>query len=263
MAARWETALVTGASSGLGAAMARRLAARGSRRLVLVGRDAARLQALAGELRDGNRCEIEVVVCDLTVAADAATLARRVAADPPDLLVNNAGAGHFGRFETLAFADLAASIDLNVRALVQLTHAYCGAARRRGAGDVLQVASAVAFVPVPYEAVYAASKAFVVSFSEAVAEELRDTPVRVRCVCPGLIATEFATRAGLTRRVVPAARAAAPDAIAAMALTAFDRGAVTQALGTGMSAGAFALRWVPRSAAARIAARWMRRGLAD
>jgi short-subunit dehydrogenase len=260
---RWETALVTGASSGLGAAIARRLAAGGARHLTLTGRDGERLQALSAELRAQGACDIEPVVCDLTVPAQADGLAARLTAHPPDLLVNNAGAGHFGRFATIPFADLAASLDLNVRALVQLTHAYCRTAPARGGGDVLQVASAVAFVPVPYEAVYAASKAFVVHFSEALAEELRGTPVRIRCVCPGLIATEFATRAGLARRVVPVARAESAAVIAAAALAVFERAGVTHGVGPGMRAAVPALRCVPQRLTTRIAARWLRRGLAD
>lgn len=256
---QWESALVTGASSGIGAAMARRLAVAGTRRLQLVGRDAERLAAVARDLRD---CTVESIVCDLADAHATAGLASRIAADPPDLLVNNAGAGHYGRFADIEFAQLAASLDTNVRALVHLTHAYCGARRTRG-GDVLQVASAVAFIPLPFEAVYAATKAFVLSFSEGIAEEYRGTPMRIRCVCPGLVATDFARRAGLVRRVAPVRRAATPDDVARRALATFDRPGVTHTLGVGLQWGAFATRLVPRAVVTRLVAHWMRRGLLD
>jgi len=260
VAERWESALVTGASSGLGAAMARHLAANGTRRLTLVGRDAQRLQALAGSL---GGAEVECVACDLTAAAARDALVARIDATPPDLLVNNAGAGVYGRFDAMTRAELRACIDLNITTLTDLTHAYVAVARGRGRGDVLQVASAVAFVPVPYEAVYAATKSYVVSLSEAVAEEVRGTALRVRCVCPGLIATEFARRAGLTRRVAPVGVTATPERVARAAFATFERSGVTHLLGPDLQLAALAIRFVPRAVVARVAGRWMRRGLAD
>jgi short-subunit dehydrogenase len=259
LAMRWESALVTGASSGLGAAFARRLAAAGTRRLVLVGRDAARLQALVDSLPD---TDAEPVVCDLADRGACRALAERIAASPLDLLVNNAGAGHYGAFERLPAPALLESIDVNVRALVDLSHAYTIAARRRGRGALLQVASTVAFLPVPYEAVYAATKAFVVSFSEALAAELRGTGVQVRCLCPGLVATEFATRAGLPLRVAPR-RGDDAERVAATGLAAFERGSVTVFSGARLRVAALAVRIVPRRLVARLGAHWMRRGLAD
>jgi short-subunit dehydrogenase len=262
VAMRWESALVTGASSGLGTAFARRLAADGTRRLVLVGRDAERLQALAQELASSNGATAEPVVCDLADAAQSGALAARVRESPPDLLVNNAGFGHYGDFERLSIQALAASIDVNVRALVELSHAYVGAMRPRGRGSLLQVASTVAFLPVPYEAVYAASKAFVLSFSEALAEELRGTGIRVRCICPGLVDTQFAARAGLTHQVAPR-RGADPARVAATALATFDRGGVTHFDRAALQAAARAARLAPRRMVSRLAGQWMRRGLND
>src|SRR5262245_61331232 len=258
---QWESALVTGASSGLGTAFARRLAADGTRRLVLVGRDAARLQALAAELA-GSGCAAEPVVCDLADAAQCTTLADQVRASPPDLLVNNAGFGHYGDFERLSIAALLASIDVNVRALVELSHAYVRAVRPRGRGSLLQVASTAGFFPVPYEAVYAATKAFVVSFSEALGEELRGTGIGVRCICPGLIDTQFAARAGLTRQVAPR-RGANPAHVAATALDTFARGGVTHFDRAMLHAAARAARLGPRRMVSRVAGQWMRRGLGE
>ncbi len=185
-------ALVTGASSGIGLAFARALHASGER-LILVARRGDRLQELAREL--GGDKQAEVMVADLTAPGAIPSLTAAVAARgfTVDLLVNNAGLGHTGRFEEEPRETVLRMIDLNVRALVELTHALLPAMVARGRGRIINVASNAAFQPVPFLTVYAATKAFVLSFTEGLASELAGTGVRVQALCPGLTRTEFQT----------------------------------------------------------------------
>ena len=186
-------ALITGASSGIGEVYARRLAARGAD-LVLVARRADRLEALAGELEQQG-VSVEVLDADLTDDDELVTVADRVAAveAPVDLLVNNAGFGVTGVFAELPVARQMAMVELNVGALVRLTHAALGAMVGRGAGAIVNVSSLAAFQPMAHTATYAATKAFVLSFTEAVAEEARGSGVSLQVLCPGLTRTEFHT----------------------------------------------------------------------
>jgi short-subunit dehydrogenase len=256
----YPDALVTGASSGIGAAFARLLAAHGTRRLSLVARRAERLEALAQELRQAHPIEVEVHVADLTRRDQVAALAARIAASPPDLLINNAGTGQFGAFADLPVEAQLAALDLNIQALVQLSHAYVGAALRRGHGALLQVASVAGCAPVPYEAVYAASKAFVIHFGEALFEELRGTGVRVRVLCPGFTDTEFAVAAGLPD-VVIVQRGVGPAAVAVSGLAALQRAAPTTAHGRRSGIAGNLGRIAPRRLVLRSVGAWMRRGL--
>jgi uncharacterized protein len=189
--ARWRRALVTGASSGIGDAFARHLAADGVD-LVLVARREDRLEALATELRSPV-CRVEVLAADLTDDAGLERVAARVADSdaPVDLLVNNAGFGTFGTFWELPVDGELAEIDTNVAALVRLTHAALGRMVAEGRGAVLNVSSVAGNQPGPGDAVYAATKAFVTSFTEGVAEELRGTGVTATALCPGLTTSEF------------------------------------------------------------------------
>lgn len=253
----YETACVTGASSGIGAAFARALAGRGTRRMLLTGRDAARLQALAAELR-AHSVEAEILAGDLANSDGLDALLARLREDPPELLINNAGAGVYGAFASQPLAAQLESIDLNVRALVALSHTYA-AARRGRPGALLLVASTAGFFPLPYEAVYGATKSFVIQFGEALAEEWRGTTMVVRTLCPGFTATQFAVRAGLPRRVTGPG-AAAGD-VAMTGLRALDGARVTVAHGAMMTWAAALSGWVPRALARRAAGRWMRRGL--
>lgn len=256
---RFESVLVTGASSGIGAAFARRLATCGTRRMTLVGRDTERLQALAVELRQAG-VQSTVWSCDLTLPEDVAALAAHVASEPPDLLVNNAGAGHYGAFVDLDAAAQLSTIDLNVRALVALSHAYARAASRRQRGALLLVASTAGFFPVAYESVYAATKSFVILFGEALAEELRHSGVLVRTLCPGFTATEFARRAALPQSVVVGPIAAAAT-VAAAGIAAFGGREVTVVRGRRMQIAAALGRRLPYGMLRRMAGWWMRRGL--
>jgi short-subunit dehydrogenase len=256
----YAAAVVTGASSGIGAAFARRLAAGGTRRLVLVARRAERLEALAHELRAAHDVQCEVFRCDLARAPEVALLAARLASEPIDLFVQDAGSGRYGRFTDLPLAPQLESIDLNVRAVVELSHAYLRAALGRGRGALLLVASTAGVAPVPYEAVYAATKSFVIHLGEALCEEVRGTRVVVRTLCPGFTETEFASVAGLPPDVV-LQRGVRPDAVAATGLAALERGAPTAFHGRVTRIAGALGRVAPRRLVLRMVGRWMERGL--
>ena len=185
------TALVTGASSGLGEQFARQLSARGHD-VILVARRRERLERIASELLG----EARVVPFDL--AADAAGLKPKLDEQglAVDLLVNNAGFGNYGRFTEIDPARDAAQVRLNCEAVVTLTHAFLPPMVERGRGGIINVASTAGLQPIPYEAVYAATKAFALSFTEALWEELRGTGVRVLAVNPGPVPTEWQEVAG-------------------------------------------------------------------
>lgn len=195
---RWERALVTGASSGIGDAFARVLASEGTD-LIVVARNEERLQALAEELVGAHDIDVEVLRADLSDATDLAAVEARVAApdDPVDLLVNNAGYGINGPFGEIPVDDEEAEIRVNVVALTRLTHAAIGRMRGVEGGGVLNVSSVAAFQPGPSSANYGATKAYVLSLSQAVHEEQKsDGGVHVSCLCPGLTRTEFQDRGG-------------------------------------------------------------------
>ena len=187
-------ALVTGASAGIGTVFAQRLATDGYD-LVLVARDRERLEKLAAELPT----EAEVLAADLTDAAQLATVEQRCRADerPIDLLVNNAGFATAGPFAELDIDGEDREIRLNVTALVRLTHAALRGMIGRGRGGVINVSSLASYQPGPYNATYAATKAFVTSFSHAIHEEVRGKGITVTVSCPGPTRTEFAARAEL------------------------------------------------------------------
>lgn len=192
---RWPRALVTGASSGIGEATAQLLAAEGSD-LVVVARDTDRLGRLAGELSDRHGVVVEVLGADLGDPAGRSSVEERLRDPdaPIDLLVNNAGFGTNGRFVDLPVAAEEQQVQVNVVAVQRLTSAALGPMVERGHGHVLNVASIGALYPVPGSATYAATKAFVCSFSDAVHEELRGTGVVVTSSLPGFTRTEFQER---------------------------------------------------------------------
>lgn len=192
------TALVTGASAGLGEEFARLLAKDGHN-LVLVARNEQRLQHLADELRQRYRVEVQVFTSDLSQPGAAETLyqAVRAAGLSIDILINNAGIGLNGKFYQNPVEQEFALLQLNVVALAQLTRLFLPGMVARGLGRVLNIASTAAFQPGPHMAGYFASKAYVLSLSEALAEELKDTGVSVTVLCPGPTETEFIDRAGM------------------------------------------------------------------
>ena len=189
------TAVVTGASSGIGAEYARRLADRGYD-VVLVARRAPRLEGLASELR-ARGVAVEVLVADLSEPTAVARVGARVRADDVSLLVNNAGINGYGRFDEVDPAVVAKVVAVNVTALTVLTHAAVGGMRARGRGAVVNVASLLAFAgmlppdPLPARVTYGGTKGYVVTFTRTLAAELEGSGVRVQVLCPGMTATEF------------------------------------------------------------------------
>jgi uncharacterized protein len=186
------TALVTGASSGIGAAFARALAEEGND-LALVARDQARLESARLQLIERFDVKATVLSADLTTADGCDRVAERLAdlREPIDILVNSAGEGTYRRFGRAELATEEHMLDLNVRAMLRLCHAAVRVMTDRGAGEIINVSSVAGFVPRGGNVTYSASKAWVTMFSEALAVQLRGSGVRVTAVCPGFTQTNF------------------------------------------------------------------------
>jgi short-subunit dehydrogenase len=192
-----STALITGATAGIGHEYAVQLAARGDD-LVLVARDASRLEQVAEELRRAHQVDVEVLPADLTDRADLARVEARVAdrERPVDLLVNNAGFGLKKRFLDNTADDETAMLEVLVTAVLRLSHAALGAMAERGHGGIINVSSVAAFLP---RGTYSASKAWVNSFSEWAHLEYKSRGVKVMALCPGFTKTEFHQRMEVKR----------------------------------------------------------------
>lgn len=219
---RWERALVTGASAGIGREIAVQLAAAGVD-LVLVARNGDQLESLAKELRaNGAGLEVEVLAADLSDPAELAVVEKRVMAEesPIDLLVNNAGLGYEGLFHAQELAEMSETIDVNVVALVRLTHAALGQMTSRDRGQVILVSSMASLQGMPTTAVYSATKAFITSFGEGLYEEHKGTGVAVTTVLPGLTHTEFHERGRWDLDNWPSVAWQDADAVASAALSA-------------------------------------------
>jgi uncharacterized protein len=230
-----EVALVTGASSGIGAEFAKQLSARGYE-VIVVARRRDRLDELASTLAG----PAHVIECDL--AYDAGSLHGKVAASglEVDVLVNNAGFGTYGRFAQIDAEREAEEVRVNCEAVVTLAHAFLPGMLERRRGGVITVASTAGMQPLPYEATYSATKAFARAFSDALAAELRGSGVRVLCVNPGPVPTEWQQVAGHAADYVPPVPGKiSAEQVARESLQAFDRGRRTLIPG-------FVIRWYMR-----------------
>jgi len=224
------TALITGASSGIGAAYARTLAARG-KNLILVARRKERLAALAEELHRNHAITAEVLVADLTNPADIEHVEKRIhEMEPLDMLINNAGFGTSGNFSEIDLAKQIDMINLHVIASVRLCRAAGPGMIARKSGVIINVSSAGAFMPSQGNATYCATKAFLVTFSEALQRELMGTGVKIQALCPGFIHTEFHDTSEfkkLDRSLIPGFLWTSADDIVAASLRSLKTGKVT------------------------------------
>ena len=252
-------ALVTGASAGIGAAFATRLAQDGYD-LVLVARGKDRLAAFARELHRGCRVHVEPHPADLTDRAGLRSVEDVIAHHRDlDLLVNNAGFGTFGQFASLDADTEEEEIRLNVLALVRLTRAALPAMVKRKQGAIINVSSLAAFQPGPFNATYAATKAYVNSFTEALHEELRGTEVYVQALCPGLTRTEFQDRAKIDVSGMPDVLWMSAEDVVAASLAAMQGRELICVPGLGNRMLATATGVLPRALVRRIGSSLMRR----
>jgi short-subunit dehydrogenase len=242
-----KTALVTGASSGIGVAFARQLAAMGAD-LVITARRADKLDKLAAELGERHGVKVHVVVLDLSEPGAAERLHAETegAGRAVDVLINNAGGGSHRYFVDTRWARVAEQIQLNLVALAQLTHLFVHDMLRRGGGYILNVSSIGAYTPTPTFATYAASKAFVRDFTEALAFELADTPVRLCCLCPGGTLTEFHEAAGQKLPAIYKVAFESAEACAKTGLSALFRGRRNVVSGLFNKISMWLLRFLPR-----------------
>ena len=249
------TALVTGASAGLGAEFARQLAAKGHD-LILSARRVERLDALAADLRERHGRTVTVIAANLGDAAGPAKLIAAIDAAglTVDLLVNNAGLGHRGSFAEMPIEGQLGMIDVNVRALVALAHAVLPEMVARGSGGILNVASTAAFQPGPWMAVYYASKAFVLSFSEALHEEVKGQGVSVSALCPGPVHTEFAGLAGMDDMPIFDKVATPADRVVRDGLAALAANHAVKVSGFANAMAAGSVRFAPRALVRQLTA---------
>lgn len=191
-----NTALVTGASSGIGREFARYHAEKGGD-LIITARRAAELETLKAEIEAAHDVSVQTIALDLGSAEGAQKLYDAVQGQEISILINNAGFGGHGAFTERELASDLAMIDLNVKALVTLTHLVARDMAARGSGKILNVSSTASYMPGPLQATYFATKAFVSSFSQALAGELKEKGITVTALEPGYVETEFAARADL------------------------------------------------------------------
>jgi short-subunit dehydrogenase len=238
------TALVTGASAGIGRAFAERLAREGTD-LVLVARDRARLEELATALRHRHGVAVEVLVADLSDREQTGRVCDRLADDvrPVDLLVNNAGFGFSHSFLDNDLRQEEAGLDVMVRAVLLTCHAAGRAMRARRHGAILNVSSVASFIA---NGTYSAEKSFVTVFSEALASELAGTGVTVTALCPGFTRTEFHQRARIRTSALPSALWLDADVVVAQALRDVASGKVISVPGAQWKVVTTALRATPR-----------------
>lgn len=252
-------ALVTGASAGIGAAFAERLA-RDAYDLVLVARRRDRLDELAEKLSRTHSRRVDVLTADLTAAEGVRSVEARIAAEPAlELVVNNAGFGSSGAFADLDRDGEEEEVRLNVVALLRLTHAAIHAMKARGHGTVINVSSLAGFQPAPFNATYAATKAFVNSFTQGLAEELRGTGVRLQLLCPGFTRTEFQEVAGVATEDVPGFAWMSAEAVVEASVEGLRKGDLLVIPGAGNKVMGAVFRAMPAAVARRLGGALLRR----
>jgi short-subunit dehydrogenase len=256
-----KTALVTGATSGIGYELAK-LFAREGFDLVVVARRERRLNEVANELRQSAGVAITAICQDLSQpeAADAIYRQLTDAAVDVDVLVNNAGFSVYGPSWTTNPQSEWQMIQTNIVALTQLTHLLVPGMVARRSGRILNLGSTASFAPGPFGAVYGASKAYVLSFSEALAEELRGTGVTVTALCPGPTKTEFAERAHVTGTNLFRGRLSSAAAVARAGYRALMRGQTTVVVGLANQLLVLTIRFSPRALVARVSRRMLQMG---
>ena len=258
----YKTALITGASSGIGEAFAKALASKGTD-LILVARSEDKLRALARQLNELYSVRVEVVAADLSVAGSAAKVhaAAEALGMPVDLLLNNAGFGTVGAFAKQDAERERQEILLNAAAVVDLSHAFLPAMLARKRGAIVNIASASAFQPLPYMSVYAATKAFVLSFSQGLRGEVRKKGIKVLAVCPGPVDTPFfeATGSEGLRKTVPKASMVTTDDVVRAALRALKAGRSVVVPGVAFKLAAVGSKFLPHDLLTAMTARFMKR----
>jgi short-subunit dehydrogenase len=252
-----NTTLITGASTGIGAAFARKLAARG-RNVLLVARSEDKLIALCNELGRLTSIRAQYVALDLQQPDSGAQLFEETQKRELeiDMLINNAGYGSMGDFARLDLDRELEMIQLNVRAVVDLTHRFIGPMRERKRGTIINVASTAGFQAVPYMSTYAATKAFVLTFSEALAEENRLHGIHVMALCPGVTETNFFEASKIDRP--PMRTIQTPEEVVDAALRALDRHKTVAISGWTNWFVVEAERFVPRSMVTKLAGKALR-----
>lgn len=253
-----KTALITGASYGIGEAFARRLAADGAN-VILAARSVERLEALAEELRSQFHVAVSVIGTDLAQAADWQKLFEETEGigQQVDLLINNAGFGAVGDFADLPLDRQLEMIQVNVTALVALTHLFLQPMLKRRDGAIIQLASTASFQGVPYFATYSATKSFILTFSEALWAECQPLGVRVLAVCPGPTGTHFQTVAGTERTKRPV-KMQTPDEVVEASLKALAAKRSVVISGFGNMAMVFLERFFSRQIVTRMASKLYR-----
>jgi short-subunit dehydrogenase len=249
-------ALVTGASAGIGAALAEELA-RGGTNLVLTARRRERLEELAQKLEAAHKIKTKIFVADLTLADAPETIFQftKNQGIEIELLVNNAGFGAYGEFPAVETRKLTDMVQVNCAAVVHLTRLYLPEMVTRKHGDVLIVASTASFQSVPYISTYAATKAFDLLFAEGLAEEMKPYGVRVCALCPGSTESEFAEVAGQAHIAATRANRETAEKVARTGLRALAAGKSYVISGLGNYLGVLGQRLVSRRLVARVAAR--------
>lgn len=253
-----KSTLITGASSGIGEAFARRLAAEGHN-LVLVARTEEKLHELCDELMLKHKITAHYVSTDLTAYGSRKELFNETERHGFEIewLINNAGFGAMGDFSALELDRMLEMVELNISALVSLTHIYLSGMRLRRSGKIINVSSAAGFQPLPFMAVYAATKAFVTSFSEAVAEENRPFGIQVLALCPGSTKTNFFKAAKIDRPIQAKGQQSAEDVVET-AMRAVRSGRTEVVSGLANFIGALLGKHVPNAITTRAIARALR-----